>query len=218
VHDFEPFRVNKTNPTEFTLADNADLIVSHSNKMTQAFVNRGIQTPTVVQPLFDYLGPNPPLANYSQQINFAGTFQKSPWLHDYQGPALTLFGARPKKWQEWVVPPTINWQGNLDPDEITAVFKTGFGLIWDSDFDDKSYQSYTKLNAPHKASLYLKAGLPLIAWDQSHIGRLIQAHNLGFTISSLADLDSILSQVTVDQYQDWQKNLVPWRDKVATGG
>ncbi|WP_338352032.1 beta-1,6-galactofuranosyltransferase [Fructobacillus tropaeoli] len=218
IHDFEPFRVTKANPTEFTLAQKADLIITHSVAMSQLLAKMGVNQKTIVQPLFDYLGPNPPLASYQKILNYAGTWQKAPWLQDYQGPALKLFGNRPKKWRDWQAPADIKWAGNFEPDDIQNHLDAGFGLLWDSDFDDLHYQSYTKINAPHKASLYLKAGLPLVAWNQSHIGRLINANNLGLTISSLDDLGPALDHVTLDQYQNWQESLISWRDKVTTGG
>lgn len=217
IHDFEPFRVTKANPTEFTLAQKADLIITHSEAMSQYLAKMGVNKKTIVQPLFDYLGPNPPLASYQKILNYAGTWQKAPWLQDYQGPALKLFGNRPKKWRDWQTPADIEWTGNFEPDDIQNHLDSGFGLLWDSDFDTLHYQSYTKINAPHKASLYLKAGLPLIAWQESHIGRLIDRYQIGFTINDLDELEDLMKTLTADQYQSWQANLLPLREQVSEG-
>ncbi|CAK8054615.1 sugar transferase [Eupransor demetentiae] len=216
IHDLEPLRLKKENPWEFALLKHYDLIVVHSPAMANKLREHGIDKPFVVQGLFDYLGPVPAGAEYSKKINFAGTFQKSPWLQEYAGPEITLFGSKPKKWRDFDFPADITWRGNYAPDEIAFEFKSGFGLLWDNDFDDKKYQSYTRWNAPHKASLYLKAGLPLIAWSQSYLGQVIKSQGIGLTIDDLSQLKRV-ADVTVQQYQDWQTNLQPLADKVNAG-
>ncbi|MBM7436044.1 sugar transferase [Leuconostoc rapi] len=207
IHDIEPLRLIKTNTWEFDVLNQYDTIIVHSETMKTRLQTAGITSQFIIQPLFDYLSDPVPAAQFSQRINFAGTFQKSPWLQTYTGPHLTLFGSKPKKWQHISLPTTIDYQGNFDPDQIVSYLHDGFGLIWDNDFDDKTYQTYTKYNAPHKASLYLRAELPLIAWSQSALGQLIMAHHIGFVINNLDDLASELKQIDRQQYLVWQTNI-----------
>ncbi|MFC4760992.1 sugar transferase [Fructobacillus durionis] len=218
IHDFEPLRVERQKAWEWQLAEGADLIVAHSQQMIEQFKAHGIHSPAVTINLFDYLGPSPttnPI--FDKVINYAGTWQKAPWLQTYDGPALRLFGSRPKKWKEIELPPAVDWAGSFLPDEIALAFHSGFGLLWDSDYDDKYFQSYTKINAPHKASLYLKAGLPLIVWSQSYLANLVKEFNIGFTIDSLDQLENKLGQVDQSGYQRIQKNLQPFQERVSKG-
>lgn len=129
---------------------------------------------------------------------------------------MELFGSRPKRWADVTFPSNINYRENFDPTSILDAFHDGCGLLWDSDFEDKTYQTYTRFNVPHKASLYLRAGLPLIAWNQSAIGHLILQYNLGFVIDSLSELERI-SSISEKQYANWQKNIIPLAKQLENG-
>ncbi|CAM3030509.1 sugar transferase [Leuconostoc gasicomitatum] len=217
IHDIEPLRLVKQDAWEYQILNQYDFIIVHSKDMKNQLQANGVKAAFIVQPLFDYLSQPRPTALFSRNINFAGTFQKSPWLQNYTGPNLTLFGSKPKKWQNIDFSTHINYQGNFDPEEIVNHLTDGYGLIWDSDFDDKTYQTYTRYNTPHKASLYLRAGLPLIAWSQSAIGQFIVNHKLGFVINNLTDLNLKLHAINEAQYQLWQTNIQIIADHVGRG-
>lgn len=216
IHDIEPLRLVKTDAWELSVLKQYNTIIVHSEAMANALRRMSVNSTFIIQPLFDYLGEVHNLASYSHLINFAGTFQKSPWLKDYDGPEINLFGSVPKKWRDFVFPNQVSYQGNFDPDDILNQLTSGFGLIWDNDFEDKAYQSYTKYNAPHKASLYLRAGLPLIAWQQSALAAIIKQYDIGLTINKLTDLKKI-DDISLDQYHTWQKNIYPIASQLAQG-
>lgn len=216
THDIEPLRLVKTDAWELSVLKQYNTIIVHSEAMANALRRMSVNSTFIIQPLFDYLGEVHNLASYSHLINFAGTFQKSPWLKDYDGPEINLFGSVPKKWRDFVFPNQVSYHGNFDPDDILNQLTSGFGLIWDNDFEDKTYQSYTKYNAPHKASLYLRAGLPLIAWQQSALAAIIKQYDIGLTINKLTDLKKI-DDISLDQYHTWQKNIYPIASQLAQG-
>ncbi|MFT8714472.1 MAG: sugar transferase [Leuconostoc pseudomesenteroides] len=216
IHDIEPLRLVKTDAWELSVLKQYNTIIVHSEAMANALRRMSVNSTFIIQPLFDYLGEVHNLASYSHLINFAGTFQKSPWLKDYDGPQINLFGSVPKKWRDFVFPNQVSYHGNFDPDDILNQLTSGFGLIWDNDFEDKTYQSYTKYNAPHKASLYLRAGLPLIAWQQSALAAIIKQYDIGLTINKLTDLKKI-DDISLDQYHTWQKNIYPIASQLAQG-
>lgn len=218
IHDFEPLRVERKQDWEWQLAQQADLIIAHSPAMIELFQKHGIHTAMQTIDLFDYLGQNPStLPDFSTVVNYAGTWQKAPWLQTYTGPELNLFGSRPKRWKEVSLPQSISWVGSFDPEAITTAFSKGFGLLWDSDYNDKFFQSYTKINAPHKASLYLKAGLPLIVWSQSYLADLVTSNQIGFTINSLEDLATKVALVSPTNYRTYQKNAKVYQTRVSNG-
>lgn len=217
IHDIEPLRLNKTDPWEYDVLNQYETIIVHSAAMGQRLRAFGITSKLIIQPFFDYLGERVSPATFSLQVNFAGTFQKSPWLQTYKDTPIMLFGSLPKKWQTLDLPENIAYQGNFDPDIILSHLTAGFGLIWDNDFEDKTYQTYTKYNAPHKASLYLIAGLPLIAWSESAIGQLVIKHNIGLTINDLSELRHRLNHITPAQYATWQTNSANIAENIRQG-
>ncbi|TYC47478.1 sugar transferase [Leuconostoc litchii] len=216
IHDIEPLRLIKNDPWELGVLNSYDTLIVHSQAMYDELVHLGIHTSAIIQPFFDYLGSVTENAYFSHKINFAGTFQKSPWLKDYAGPQISLFGSKPKKWAGVEFPGSVDYCGNFDPVNILNGFHDGFGLLWDSDFEDKTYQTYTKFNAPHKASLYLRAGLPLIAWHKSAIGHLIKEYNIGFVIDSLDQIEEVF-EVSQVKYATWQKNITPLAEQLQNG-
>ena len=57
-----------------------------------------------------------------------------------------------------------------------------------------------RYNNPHKTSLYLSSGIPVITWSQAAIADFIKQHNVGIVIDDLNRIDEVLANVTKDQY------------------
>ena len=76
----------------------------------------------------------------------------------------------------------IHYIGAFDPEELTQKMQGSFGLVWDGttcDTCDGLSGSYLKINNPHKFSLYLSSGLPVIVWDQAAIADFVKKENVG---------------------------------------
>lgn len=63
------------------------------------------------------------------------------------------------------------------------------------------FGEYLKYNTPHKASFYLRAGLPIIVWRQSAIAQLVEERNAGIAVNSLTELTEVLKSVTPADYK-----------------
>ena len=109
--------------------------------------------------------------------------------------------------------------GQYSPDEIPNKLRGSFGLIWDGssiEECDEVLGNYLKYNNPHKCSLYVAAGLPVIAPRSSAIGKLIIQLNIGLLVDNLHDLE----QLNIDSlsYASMRKNVLEVRAKVISGG
>ena len=62
------------------------------------------------------------------------------------------------------------------------------------------FGEYLKYNNPHKTSLYIRSELPVIIWEQAALADFVRANGIGLCVSSLAELDAVLSSVTPEQY------------------
>lgn len=49
---------------------------------------------------------------------------------------------------------------------------------------------------PHKGSLYLALGMPIIAWKESNIATLIEKEGLGIIVESLDEIDQKLKSLS----------------------
>ena len=64
-----------------------------------------------------------------------------------------------------------------------------------------------RINNPHKSSLYLASGFPVIVWKEAAIARFVLDEGVGIAVSSLDELNSVLSGLTDDEYSDLLRNV-----------
>jgi hypothetical protein len=118
------------------------------------------------------------------------------------------------------VPNVVEFVGAFHPDELPYKLEGHFGLVWDGEEIEGiagKTGEYLKYNSPHKASLYIVSGLPLIVWKESAIYELVKEYNIGFGVYSLTELDEKLAQITEDEYKTWKMNIITLAEKLTTG-
>jgi len=139
-------------------------------------------------------------------------------LQQLRGVHFNLYGPGFKK--EFVTQQAnIKWLGQFSPDEIPHRLSGSFGLIWDGcDIDkcDEILGNYLMYNNPHKFSLYIASGLPVIAPRASAIASFIAEHGIGVLVDNLHDLEKLT--VTQTELASMRANLAGIRKKVITGG
>ncbi len=152
--------------------------------------------------LFDYPGQHTISARQlSNNICFAGNISKATFvysLHQVKGLQFNLYGSgynEPLNDQS-----AVSYKGIIAPDQLPSKLAGSFGLVWDGGSivycDD-----YLRYNNPHKLSLYIAAGLPVIVWKDSAVAGFIEANNLGFTIGSLDEIANKIAGIGQAQYE-----------------
>ena len=76
---------------------------------------------------------------------------------------------------------------------------------------------YTKYNNPHKVSLYLSTGLPVIIWKQAALADFVTKNNVGITIESLDEIDDAIKNVSKQQYDQMKSNTDIIAKKMRSG-
>ena len=107
-------------------------------------------------------------------------------------------------YQEGVPQVGVKYCGQFPPEQLPQTLRGGFGLVWDGDrLDccDGVYGTYLKYNNPHKASLYLACGIPVMVWDQSALADYVVEHHLGIAVGSLEELPRRLQHMSREEYQ-----------------
>lgn len=105
--------------------------------------------------------------------------------------------------------PQYIYNGSFDPDELIEHINGTYGLVWDgnSGYDcTGNYGCYLRYNNPHKASLYIAAGLPIVVWSKSALAELVKEKGLGVCIDSLREL-SALPCPSSDLYITMKENV-----------
>jgi len=211
-----------------------DVVIVHNRQMEEVLRANGLRVATDCLTLFDYL-VSPEIRRtiaakraaltlhqgLRNRIVFAGNLAKSTFLLRLpELPTLNfnLYGTG------YALTPDIehiSWAGTFDADELPAQLHGDFGLIWDGpdlEVCTGNLGEYLRYNNPHKASLYLLAGLPIIAPKGSAIAEFITGNKIGLTLDTLLDLPATIKALSEDEYQQMLKNLSGISDQLAQGG
>ena len=105
-------------------------------------------------------------------------------------------------------------------DELPFVLNAEFGLVWDGpsvETCEGGYGKYLMYNNPHKASLYLVSGIPIIIWEKAALANFIVENKIGFTISSLNDINEKLEGLSDEEYRVMKQNTIIFSERLSKG-
>lgn len=230
IHDVEElrqFRYNNYYKSEFKfMIEMANVFVVHNKVMADFFVERGIaKEKIVILEIFDYLQKinTSKRIIFNKTLNIAGNLDMEKCgylkeLFDLKTININLFGPN----FTWGIEnnSNIHYKGSYPTDEIPNQLNEGFGLVWDGDSINgcigKSGQ-YLKYNNPHKLSLYLSSGLPVVIWDGAAEAEFVKKYNVGICVESLYELDMIFDSLTKEKYQELLNNVNDVSKKLIKG-
>ena len=80
-----------------------------------------------------------------------------------------------------------------------------------------NYGEYLKYNNPHKTSLYIASGLPIIIWKEAALAKYVKENNLGICVENLNDINKILEKLTNEDYESYKNNTINASKKLRNG-
>lgn len=222
IHDVESLREYPEKlSTEREIFNQTDGMIVHNQKMKDWLIAQNITVPMVNLEIFDY--DNPQIMHENQSLHkticFAGNLAKAGFIQKVSWKETKLFAFGPN-FNDTVNPESVVYQGQFRPDELTDHLQQSFGLVWDGQSLDKCdgvFGEYMKYNNPHKASLYLSAGIPILTWNQAAIADFVLQNNVGIAVSSLEELDDVLSHISENEYDQMKKNAIEVGFKMRRG-
>lgn len=234
VHDLDYFRLVENIPItarwritreEVDALKKCSCAIVHNNAMRSLLLKKGILAfdKTVVLGLFDYLLPSEPSVYGNRGIGLpvavAGNLSRNKAGYLYSLPdnqRFALYGAG----SDENFPSNVEYRGKFSPDSIPQDFDASFGLVWDGDSAQTcsgEYGRYLRINNPHKASLYLSIGLPLLVWDESALAKFVIENDVGTTINSLDDINGLLSSMPPSDYSRYCSNAAAISTRLRAG-
>lgn len=230
VHDVEElraFRYNDYYAAEFhDMLTLADVLVVHNERMKSWFISQGVPGEKLITlEIFDYLQSLPitkPPA-FSKSITVAGNLDTAKSGYIVQLGQLTdipvnLYGPNYNK--EMSRFENIHYCGSFPADSIPEKLTEGFGLIWDGESIDGCQGlsgQYLRYNNPHKLSLYLSSGLPVVIWSGAAEAEFVETHNLGVAVDSLLQLPPIFAEMNESQYQQICNHVSSIQKRLQSG-
>lgn len=210
VHDVEGMRFEKENEKskqdEISILNGFDFLIVHNSKMMKWLRENGVTTNMIDLGIFDYLNVDDMITNPDSFLTYAGNLTKGAYLQNLEMQTkVKLFGPNPLT----NYPDNIEYMGSFAPEDLPSKLTGKFGLIWDGDSIDSGtgiYGEYLKYNNPHKTSLYLSMGIPVITWSGAAISEFIQKNGSGIALDTLKNLDEVLESISDVQYAKMKQN------------
>lgn len=213
---------------EFAFLNNFDHIIAHNNSMKSILLKNGVNEGKIkIINLFDYLTSVNINIKSSQKnyrnvniggnlsLNKAGYVYKLAKLHisNYN---YSLFGP----YFDGKSTEHVTYNGVFPAEELPKHINSGFGLVWDGDSLDScngNFGEYLKINNPHKASMYIACGIPVIVWRKAAIAKFVLDNNVGIAINSLNELDDFFGKLTLNDYRKYLDSVSSIREKITAG-
>lgn len=216
IHDLGSFRRKKlTIEQELKRLNHTDYVIATNQAMKGWLELQGFKKPVGALGFHDYLSPSTATDkkhknNEVWDIVYAGSLnlRKNAFILkmkelDYQF-KFHLYGNM-EDYDAVAKDKNIVWHGFMNADDFIKQVRGNFGLVWDGDSLEEchgDFGSYLKYNTPHKASFYLRAGLPIIVWKESAIASLVEERGVGVAINSLKELPERLTRISENDYAD----------------
>jgi hypothetical protein len=231
LHDLDSLR-HEDSPVsrEMDVLQLFDGLVSHNPSMTLWLREQGFDRRVVNLNLFDYCAPQAPPCHEEAlgsplKVVFAGnlSYPKARYIYDpritqLSGVELSLYGAffEPER----VEGGQLRYLGAFDPDRPALEGRHHFGLIWDGtsiEGCDGNYGHYTRFNNPHKLSLYMALGLPVICWREAAIARFVTGRGVGVVVQDLREIGSIAGRYSTREYLGMAQNAARLGERARRG-
>lgn len=192
-----------------------DTIICHNDEMKNFLIDKGFDEKRLVSlKIFDYLTEKPILErSLPDGIALAGNLspEKCGYITEMLGVldgkiAVNLYGNGFVSNDSYK---TVIHHGAFPPADLPGVLEGAFGLVWDGTTIDSCsgiYGEYLRINNPHKVSLYLASGMPVIIWKKAALASFIVDNRLGVTVKSISDIPKTLDLLSEEDYNIMKNN------------
>ena len=239
IHDLESLRggiagVISANTSTSQYSDNNmlmkfDAIICHNKYMHAYLAERGYDEKKLVDlEIFDYLTDSAGMEQIKSDtpsIAIAGNLAigKCPYIYNMfsdghnAGLIVNLYGIG---FQEDKADQNMKYHGSFKPEELPEHLQGDFGLVWDGISAETcagNTGEYLRYNNPHKTSLYLASGIPVVCWSQAAIADFVVSNGVGITVDSLYQLEERINSVSDEDYKQFAENAGKMAEKLRSG-
>lgn len=222
IHDLESLRGGiagviersaKTNEiADTSLLKKFDAVICHNEYMRRYMIEQGFEQEKLFNlEIFDYLSDTVIQHHVKSEvpsIAIAGNLAigKCKYIYDIFASEhnddlnVNLYGIN---YQEDKANHNMIYHGSFRPEELPEKLKGDFGLVWDGNSAESCVGNtgeYLKYNNPHKTSLYLSSGMPVIVWSKAAIADFVISHGVGFTVDSLSEIEEKIRNLNSNEY------------------
>lgn len=234
VHDVKSLKGKyEFSQEEINILGKSEQLIVHNASMRKWFEQQGVKSQLFEISAFDYLHSaknkteQKPTNFQKLRIVFAGNMgSKRSFIYDFDTLntkqfKVDLYGVgfhsgSVKKQQN----SSLDYKGVFPADQVIDRIDGDFGLVWYGDSIDScdgSTGQYLKYNNPHKLSLYILCGMPIIIWDKAAIADFVTRNKIGLTVSSLRELPDKLKALRPSDIETLKNNVSNIKNKMQNG-
>ena len=192
----------------------ADVIIVHNDRMKDKLSDAGFDASKMISVgVMDYIRDDEPAGADGRiekdlPVVFCGNLDinKSGFVYriptgvniDLYGPGFT---GNPEG--------GVRYAGTFPSVELMDIMRGSFGLVWDGPSADTctgACGEYLTFNNPHKMSLYLASGMPVIIWKEAALAEYVTEEGCGITIESLEEIPEKIKSLGNDEYEAMKQN------------
>ena len=237
IHDLGSFRRKRlTVEREIRRLNRADVVAAATPFEREWLVRHGCRAHVTVYGVHDYrtehpvvsTRPDPPPVpaadgRIGYSICFVGNLDplRNRYLYTFgallKHTPLYCYGAR---FDGAAAAPSMHCLGFAVDTELMASNRGDFGLVWYGDDVDGGtgfLGSYMPFNSPHKLSLYLRCGMPVILWRRAGLAGFVEREGIGLCVDSLREVEERLRQLPLSEYRRMRANAERMARRIAEG-
>ncbi len=201
-----------------------DRVIVHNERMRQFLTEEmGIaEDHIILLEIFDYLIPEfepKDKVRDKKAVIIAGNLNPDKCGYINLLPSNVQFGLYGADWRGEETE-RIRYHGKFLPDELPGQLEGGFGLVWDGPEAESCsgvYGDYMRYNNPHKTSLYLATGIPVIIWEEAAMAAFIRREGCGITINGLGEIAGRIDGMTEAEYAELQQQAERIGERLREG-
>lgn len=231
IHDLGSFRSRRlTIQQEIARLNRSDCVIAHNDIMKKWLQKQGYVGHLNSLEIFDYLSDTQmktitTLPSLPYRLLFAGivSTEHNEFLYKLVSSTdsfrMVLYGAdfEPDKVKNEKM---LEYKGFVKSDDLIAEAEGDFGIVWYGGSLNEGagpLGEYLQYNNPHKTSLYIRCGLPIIIWDKAALASFVCKNEIGICVASLSELDEILHHITPEQYAVMKSNVTRISQQLQSG-
>lgn len=231
LHDLESLRHKDQRSREqedIKLVNTCDYVICHNKRMKDYLAAEGVEPTKIIElGIFDYLAGSTYIVSHRRDnrhgVAVAGNLipQKSGYIYQLieNNPELhiDLYGGGYQPNKQYI---NVEYHGRYTPEELPGIITSSYGLVWDGPeimTCSGEFGDYLRYNNPHKLSLYMAAGMPVVTWKEAAIADFVIKNRVGIVVDSLINLSDVLDKVSDEQYEQMCRNAEIIGQKVRSG-
>lgn len=122
---------------------------------------------------------------------------------------------------EDLLPEYIAYRGFFEANECVNKLDGDWGLVWNGEtlyIDENNLKSqYYNYVCPHKLSMYLLCGMPVIVYENSAMAKYVKNHDCGIVIKNIEQIPEIINQISNERYISILENVYKVANELSKG-